>query len=92
MAERPMGSSEMETWSNEHNYGVLNTVCVNMHQILMRLILPSDDSLQVLIQLLTARILHTCGPQCVTAAYVMCVYTSAQRVCLQISVPILVYI
>ncbi len=47
MTEGPIGpQSGAETGSNEHNYGVLNPVCANMHRIIMRLIPFSDDYLK----------------------------------------------
>lgn len=37
MTEGPTGPHcGIETWSNKHNYGVLNAVCANMHWIIMR--------------------------------------------------------
>lgn len=61
MIEGPTGpQSATETCSNEHNYGVLNAVCANMHQIIMRLIPFSHDLFKPLHQHLTARVFCTC--------------------------------
>lgn len=44
MTKGPTGPQcGVETWSNEHNYGVLSAVCANMHRIIMRLISFSDN-------------------------------------------------
>lgn len=45
-----------ETWSSEHNYGVLSA---NMRRIIMSLIPFSDDWTKLLIQPQTERMFHT---------------------------------